>query len=419
MNPLLSVLIATRNRIPYCINVIETILGFEYQNFELIIQDNSDTLDLKEYLKKNINDKRLVYKYTPPPFSSIDNFNAVIELSRGEYLCLIGDDDGINPEIFKIVEWASKNDVDAILPGLNVMYRWPDACKVLKGYENAGGEISISAISGRISVHDTSKALKNLMKNGGQNYLTLHFPKLYHGIVKKNCMDKIKEQTGHYVGGLSPDIYVAVALTSFIKKILEIDYPITIPGACIAPLNEHIRKFDYLEDAPHFRDRGPYLWSGQIPKFYCADNIWADSALASLRDMNFFQIYTQFNVTNLTIALLKKHKEYSDIILLNYFNHKHANTNFSKKIHSTILLVKKIEFELNALKGKVVNRFSRLAKNVFISDYSSRASQHSYKNVTNICKATENLKIHLINHSLSIEMIIKRLDILYGVINKN
>lgn len=82
--PMLSIMIATKNRIPYCIHVIETILKFPDQDFELVIQDNSDTLELKEYCDV-ITDKRFKYNYTPPPFSSIDNFNKVISLSKGQY----------------------------------------------------------------------------------------------------------------------------------------------------------------------------------------------------------------------------------------------------------------------------------------------------------------------------------------------
>ena len=82
-NPLLSILIATRNREEYCKNAILSILENSETNFELVIQDNSDSNDLKTFCKKIV-DTRLVYNYTPPPFSSIDNFNAVIGFSKGK-----------------------------------------------------------------------------------------------------------------------------------------------------------------------------------------------------------------------------------------------------------------------------------------------------------------------------------------------
>lgn len=314
--PLLSILIATRNRVPYCINVIETILAFEYENFELIIQDNSDILDLQNYISNRAVDHRLVYNYTPPPFSSIDNFNAVISLAKGEYLCLIGDDDAVHPEIFKAVEWAKANKVASIVPTLKAIYRWPDACDD----PQYNGLLTIGHISGKIKKRSTKNAIMKLMKNGGQGYLNLPFPKLYHGIVRREYMELIKEETGHYVGGLSPDIYIAIGLSKHIHEISEIDYPLTLPGICgkSAPMDEKRNNYESLEDAPHFRDRGPYQWSPEVPRFYSGTNIWADSALAALRDLNLYSYVQKFNkyqlIFNNRDSVKDKKKETSEFV---------------------------------------------------------------------------------------------------------
>lgn len=291
--PILSILIATRNRAPYCINAIETILGFQHMNFELIIQDNSESLDLHDYIENRKVDHRLVYSYIPPPFSSIDNFNAVIGLAKGEYLCLIGDDDAVHPEIFNAVEWAKANKIASITPTLRAIYHWPDACDDPKD----NGLLTIGYITGKIKKRSTKNAIMKLMKNGGQGYLNLPFPKLYHGIVKRQYMELIKGETGHYVGGLSPDIYIAIGLAKHISEIIEIDYPLTLPGICgkSTPIDEKRTKYEKLEDAPHFRDRGPYQWSSEVPRFYSSTNIWADSSLAALRDLNLHLYIQKFN----------------------------------------------------------------------------------------------------------------------------
>ena len=49
---LLSIVIPTRNREEYCIHALNHILSFDEQDFELIIQDNSDTTRILDYLKK-------------------------------------------------------------------------------------------------------------------------------------------------------------------------------------------------------------------------------------------------------------------------------------------------------------------------------------------------------------------------------
>jgi glycosyltransferase involved in cell wall biosynthesis len=313
---IISILIATRNRTAYCIQAIETILGFEYENFELIIQDNSDTFELKHYIENRKVDHRLVYNYTPPPFSSIDNFNAVIGIAKGEYLCLIGDDDAVHPEIFNAVEWAKANKIPSITPTLKAIYHWPDACD--NPHDN--GLLTIGHISGKIKKRSTKNAIIKLMKNGGQGYLNLPFPKLYHGIVKCEYMEQIKKETGNYVGGLSPDIYIAIGLAKRIPEIVEIDYPLTLPGICgkSAPIDEKRNKYERLEDAPHFRDRGPYQWSPEVPRFYSGTNIWAESALAALRDLKLHSYIHKFNKYQLSFNYRDtdrdKSKEISEFI---------------------------------------------------------------------------------------------------------
>jgi hypothetical protein len=61
-------------------------LKFHDSDFELVILDNTDTLELKDYLLSKISDKRLIYNYTAPPFSSFDNFNAALDKSMKDVM---------------------------------------------------------------------------------------------------------------------------------------------------------------------------------------------------------------------------------------------------------------------------------------------------------------------------------------------
>ena len=37
-------------------------------------------------------------------------------LATGEFVCVIGDDDGVNPEIIRAVCWAREHKLDAVAP---------------------------------------------------------------------------------------------------------------------------------------------------------------------------------------------------------------------------------------------------------------------------------------------------------------
>ena len=47
--PLLSIVIPTRNREFYCIQAIKHILSFENKDFELVIQDNSESKKIFDF----------------------------------------------------------------------------------------------------------------------------------------------------------------------------------------------------------------------------------------------------------------------------------------------------------------------------------------------------------------------------------
>lgn len=349
MKPLLSIIIATKNRVPYCINTIETILSFSDNDFELIVQDNTDNLELCDFVNLNISDQRLIYNYTPPPFSSIDNFNAALELASGEYVCLIGDDDGICSTIFDVVKWAKANDVDSICPKVFVDYYWPGAFN-----PNSIGYLTIPFFSKNIYRKDPQKEIQHLIADGIINYMRFNLPKFYHGLVKKSCFEEIKAKNGFFIGGLSPDIYSAVSLSNIVKKHIILDFPITIAGACRVSTTVagftggHSGK---LKEAPHFRDRGNYVWDKQIPKYYSVTTIWAESALKAIHDNT---ILVDLDKLNLSRILAK-----SILDTPNNYKLFYAETSkiTEKKLQFNLKLIYQIiRLFIHSYSGKVINK---------------------------------------------------------------
>lgn len=231
---LLSIIVPTRNRQKYAISAITSILNIPAPDLELVVQDNSDSRELEDYIRNNISDTRLRYNYTSTPLSFIDNFDVAVRLASGKYLCIIGDDDGVNPEILEATRWADRNDIDALKPTVSVVYLWPELGVPSTFFTKIplNGLLEINGFSGRVAKHNPEIEMKKVVKNGGLKYLETEIPRLYHGIVKRKCLNKIREKTGSFFGGLSPDIYAAVSIANFAKNVVSIDYPLTIAGVC-------------------------------------------------------------------------------------------------------------------------------------------------------------------------------------------
>ena len=319
-SPLLSIVIPTRNRQKYAISAIINILSISAPDLELVVQDNSDSRELEEYIRNNINDARLRYNYISTPLSFVGNFDAAVRLASGKYLCIIGDDDGVNPEIIEATRWANRNDIDALKPTVSMIYLWPESGIPSSLFTKVSpkGVLTINPFSGKAIKPNPEVEMRKVVQSGGWKYLETEIPRLYHGIVKRECFNKVREKTGAFFGGLSPDIFAALTIANFAKNVVSIDHPLTIAGVCKSSGSAQSVRGDHVGnfwDAPHFRYRGAYKWSEIVPRFYSVETIWADSTVAALKALERKDLLQDFNLSSLCAECIIAYPKYKRIIL--------------------------------------------------------------------------------------------------------
>ncbi|TAN12526.1 MAG: glycosyltransferase [Chitinophagaceae bacterium] len=399
MDYLLSIIIPTRNREEYAFLSAIQILKSTSDSVQLVIQDNSDCDSLKEKLMNIPHFNRIKYNHTSDILSFVDNFSKGVELSDGEFLCMIGDDDGINPELEDLVRWAKENQIEAISPRIKLNYTWPNTG--MKYYEKDTGNLMIIDFDMKSEFFSTRKELRRLLNSGAQNYLKYNLVKIYHGIVTKKLMDEVKATTGKYFGGLSPDIYAAVALSLVCDKVLIINYPLTIPGVCSKSGSGHSstgRHHGKLEDAPHLIGHTNYQWSQFVPAFYSVETIWADTTLAAFREMNEYDLIENFSVPVLS-AYCYKYKEFRNLIKENnsrYFIKKN-------KIKTTQYIIQLLSF----IKGPLSDLTNRIKNRIF----RRKGTVKIYNDVNNIIEAEILMEEYLEKKSKNINKVINRLGV--------
>jgi glycosyltransferase involved in cell wall biosynthesis len=322
LKPLLSIVIPTRNRFKYVKSTILSILSFEYSKLQLVIQDNSDSDELMCWLNENVSDDRLKYNYVDSPLSFVHNFDNAINLVTGDYVCLIGDDDGLNPEITNVVEWMSSVNIDSLSTIISANYVWKNSgVPATKFTKVTGGVLSLAKIDFHLFHSDLEKQLDSFFMNGCNDYLKFGLPKLYQGIVKKECLEIVKKITGNYFGGLSPDIYASITISLVAKKVYVTNYPLIISGVCAesASIIEGLLKKNSkrVEDAPHLRHRGEYEWSTLVPYVYTVETIWADSAIAAIKAMHAERFMSKFNIAKLSAYCIHYNKGIDQQVMQN------------------------------------------------------------------------------------------------------
>lgn len=315
----LTIVIPTKNRQLYAYYAVKQVLMNKSSKIQVVVQDNSDNCDLKFKLDEFSLDFRLKYCYISEVISTVENFNKSIENADGEYICVIGDDDGINHQIIEFIEIMREQHIDILKPAISLGFDWPSIDN--KNNIIKSGTLSIKRVSGKKIKYNTFSGVIELLKNGGQGYLNLQIAKTYHGVVRKECMEIIKQKTGHYFGGLSPDIYSAISLSLNGFNTIEIDYPLTISGVCPSSASassskgRHVGK---LAEAPHLVGNPNYKWEIEIPKFYSVETIWAETAIKSIKDNGKESMISKyFSKNRLYFYCYFNHPGYSDVIFDN------------------------------------------------------------------------------------------------------
>lgn len=298
MKPLLSIVIPTKDRYEYLTPLVELIIGFRNYDIELIIQDNSEnrSSDFLEEINK-IKDARIKYFYEAKSLSVVENCDKAVLNSTGKYVSLLGDDDGIIPELIEYVEKMKDSNIDVLLPE-KALYSWPDitTSKVM----SHAGQLTFKLIDERIIEIDPTKELLKCLRGGCAE---LHLmPRIYHAIVSRVMLDKVYQLTGSFFPGPSPDMANAVALSVLKPKTYYIKMPLIISGhgyKSTGGAGKRGKHFGDLGKIKHLPKDTEENWENIIPKIWTGPTIYAESAIKALRRTNNDSFIKLFNVNKM------------------------------------------------------------------------------------------------------------------------
>ena len=280
--PLLSVVVPTHNRARYAKHAIRSVLAIPGGELELVVHDTSENTELAEFAT-GLDDPRLRYVHCREPLSMTENHNRAMALCRGRYVCLIGDDDSILPEALDAARWADRHGVSAIAPEVVANYAWPDFRSRAFGAGHAARlymKPAFGSAARRRADDDLNRAL------GRAALGTDGLPKVYHGIVARSALERVRQRAGAYFFGTSPDVSGAVGVAAVIDDYVWIDYPLTLPGASAgsntgrSATGTHVGS---VEDDPHTKRFRNLEWPDVLPRFVSVETVWAHAVHATLK----------------------------------------------------------------------------------------------------------------------------------------
>lgn len=222
-----SIIIPTRNRVDTIKYTLQTCIDQrDFDNYEIIINDNSDDDQTKIYVAKLMSDnhrarQKIKYHKRADICSMSRNFEEAILRAEGDYVIVIGDDDGILPlalsELSKLVAKTGAG----VIKWRNGLYNWPSMT-----FQNAAHYLGFCLQRSFQTLSAKDELVKSLEI---LNYDNL--PMLYiNAAVRRDVVESLRDGDGRMFRSRSPDVYSAIAIAYRCGEYIDTTIPFTIAG---------------------------------------------------------------------------------------------------------------------------------------------------------------------------------------------
>lgn len=204
-----SLIIPTRNRSETALAAIASALDAPYPNLQIVVSDNSDDDLLYKELKSRDWLGKLTYHKTESVLSMRDNWERGLDLSTGDLVSVIGDDDAVMPDAFSVANFAfNKLNID-VLSSETAIYKWGS-------YPFKGRRQYLSFLMGEDIKH--IKAPKEILRKALSYEIKLGTgPGLYYGFVKRDFIKSLKAKRGRWIVDPIPDFDSGFATLMYAK----------------------------------------------------------------------------------------------------------------------------------------------------------------------------------------------------------
>ena len=223
-----SVVMPTHNRLHLLRDAIETVRRQDFADWELVVFDNASRDPIREHVQ-SLRDERIRYFRSDEFLPVSSSWNEAIGRARGDYVILLGDDDGLTPRYFTGVDAIIAKFGDPEVVYSNIFQFWHPG---VAPWEPSGYLIDVRHgffFKGRdqpflLSEEDAKRAVRDSIR------LSISFSFNSQAIMYRRSFLRTLSADGPVYRSPFPDYYIANVALARSKSTLVIPQPIAIAG---------------------------------------------------------------------------------------------------------------------------------------------------------------------------------------------
>jgi glycosyltransferase involved in cell wall biosynthesis len=223
-----SVLLPTRNRLDLLKYAVETVRRQDYADWEIVVSDNFSDEDIGGWVR-SLGDERIRYFRTERFVPVTENWNNALTKATGDYIVMLGDDDGLMKGYFSSLrrEVERHGDPDFIYTSA-LLYAYP---RVLPGHPDGFLQTYDSADFlrsstepfwlGREDAHALVRESLRFKVRFGYN--------MQFALISRRLVDAMRSK-GDFYQSPYPDYYAMNAMMLVAERILVVPRPLVTIG---------------------------------------------------------------------------------------------------------------------------------------------------------------------------------------------
>ena len=236
---LYSFVVPTRERPDVLKGTIGSILNQTRSNFEVVVMDNASSPATKDVVD-SFQSPHIRYFRSDERLAMTDNWELALQHATGDYVTVLGDDDGALPDAVEIAEEIHKVWPGALLTWRPLIYFWPNT--FIEAYRN----LVHMHLGSRVEERSARALLKDVY---ACKKLYDELPSLYDSFVPRNLIEKIRAKYGRYFLSLSPDIASGLINALIAETYIYSYRPLAIRGISYHSTGTS-QSFPHVENSP-------------------------------------------------------------------------------------------------------------------------------------------------------------------------
>lgn len=218
--PRFSVVIPTRDRAETLRYALRTCLEQDFDDYEVVVCDNQGGPATRE-VAEEAGSPRVRYLRSPELLAMSTNWELAVGQARGEYVLVIGDDDGLLPYSLTEIDRLLRLHPTRALRWTPVFYTWPTIALPGQGdYLRVPLGREVRSVEGRPAVA-AAIAFEAC-------YSTL--PMMYNAAVHRDLLAELRDRAGRVFPNHYPDVYTGFALGYLAGTFVSTDAPMSVAG---------------------------------------------------------------------------------------------------------------------------------------------------------------------------------------------